>query len=287
VHAKNITRGLVGVVGIWITAGLALPLVNVLKAFSPEQLMCVRGLMTAVCAFCILRGRVFPVNSYTILSGLGFAGGCLGLYHGIRELGPSLTIIFFTTAPIVNFGIAWYKGKHVSFAAIGSLVVMLGGVVSALQPWSSGNTITKPGVFWCTFGTVSGALFYEALAKAKGSKLVRCFWQAGVVAIVGFFGSLVLAPQILIPDFATTLIVIEFALMGGFLYFLSNIEAFDNLPVEIASVLAQGETPAVILVSGLLLGERLTLYQWLGVIVALCGAVYLSHWISNQKQVKL
>lgn len=284
-HRKSIARGLLGVVGIWITAGLALPFVNVLRSFTPEQLMFIRGLMTAMFAILIVKGRVFPTNRYTILSGLGFAFGCLGLYHGIRELGPSMAIIIITTAPVVNFLIAWIRGRHVSLAAIASLTLMIGGVMFALHPWSSNTTLTVRGVAWSIFGTISGALYYEALSKAKGDRLVRCFWQATIVSLVALFGTLISKPEIIVPDFKTNLLLLAFALMGGFLYFLANIEAFDNLPTEIASVLAQGETPAVIIMAGVLIGEKLNLSQWLGVGVALFGAGYLSHWISKQQRV--
>lgn len=284
-HEKNIARGLIGVIGIWITAGLALPFVNVLRSFTPEQLMFVRGLMTATFAILIVRGKVFPVDRYTLLAGVGFAFGCLGLYHCIRELGPSLAIIIFTAAPVVNFLIAWGKGRHVSLAAVGSLVVMLGGIVCALHPWSSATPLTIKGVAWSIFGATSGALYYEALSKAKGDRLARCFWQAAVVAVIALLGFLISGTQFNAPDIKMSLLLIAFALMGGFLYFLANIEAFDNLPTEIASVLAQGETPAVIIMAGVLLGEKLSFFQWVGVVIALLGAGFLSRWISNQQRV--
>lgn len=284
-HGEKIARGLLGVVGIWITAGLALPFVNVLRSFSPEQLMFVRGLTTAIFAVLIVKGKVFPIDQYTLLSGVGFAFGCLGLYHGIRELGPSLAIIIITTAPVVNFLFAWGRGRHVSFAAIGSLVVVLAGVVIALHPWSSSTTLTMKGVAWSLFGGTSGALYYEALSKAKGTRLTRCFWQALVVALIAISGSVISGSVAQVPEFKTMLLLAAFALMGGFLYFIANIEAFDNLPTEVASVLAQGETPAVIIMAGVLLGEKLSLSQWTGVGIALFGAGYLSRWISNQQKV--
>lgn len=56
-------------------------------------------------------------------------------------------------------------------------------------------------------------------------------------------------------------LVVGFAFVGGFLYWISNLLAFENLPTTEASVLAQGETPAVILGAGFLLGERVTPIQ--------------------------
>jgi hypothetical protein len=71
--------------------------------------------------------------------------------------------------------------------------------------------------------------------------------------------------------------VVGFAIVGGFLYFLANLVAFSNLPQVVAAVLVQGETPAVILMAKVLLGEQLNRLQWLGVLIALLGAGYLSY----------
>jgi len=62
----------------------------------------------------------------------------------------------------------------------------------------------------------------------------------------------------------------------NFLYFLSIIFAFDYLETEVASVLAMGETPAVILGAGVLLGEKMSVVQWGGVIIALLATAALS-----------
>ncbi len=46
-HLKHKTLvGLVALVGVWLTAGNALPLVNILKMFTPEQLLAARGLLS-------------------------------------------------------------------------------------------------------------------------------------------------------------------------------------------------------------------------------------------------
>lgn len=70
--------GLLGVLGIWLTAGLALPFVNVLKAFTPEQLMVFRGFMTAAMAFIGLRGIVGKVDKFTWLIALTLPFATLG-----------------------------------------------------------------------------------------------------------------------------------------------------------------------------------------------------------------
>lgn len=293
-NRKKTLLGLAGIVGIWLTAGIALPFVNILRAFTSEQLMFARGSMTALLALILVRGKIFPVNRHAFLTGLAFAGGCLGLYHGIRELGASLTIVIITAAPVVNFAIAWYKGRPVSRTAIVSLVIILVGITVALQPWSATTRLTTLGIFWSCFGTISGALFFEALVKAQAGRQLSikekfrlCFWQALVVGLVGLAGTLFSHTTTWVPNRANFTKILCFALIGGFLYFLSYIEAFAHLPIDAASVLAQGETPAVIIGAGFLLGERMSVSQWLGVALALYGTWYLAHWLQKKEKKEL
>jgi len=83
-HRKTLL-GLFGVLGIWLTAGLALPFVNVLDMFTPEQLMVFRGFLTALMAFIGLRGAIGRVDRYTYLIALTLPFATLGLFKGIRH----------------------------------------------------------------------------------------------------------------------------------------------------------------------------------------------------------
>jgi hypothetical protein len=65
VHHEKTWLGLLGILGICGTAGLALPFVNVLTMFTPEQLMVVRGFLTAAIALIALRGTLGHVDKYT------------------------------------------------------------------------------------------------------------------------------------------------------------------------------------------------------------------------------
>lgn len=281
--------GLLGIVGIWITAGLALPFVNVLRELSAPQLMAARGLVTAALAYALLRGVVWEPDRATLGMAASFALACLGLYMGIRAWGASPTIVIVTATPLVNFAVATWRGRTVSGAAIASLLLTLAGVLIALRPWDaqllrSGEHL-RAGLAWSVFGALLNGAFYEFLARARSTpRLERCFWQAVAVLVVGVVGSASASWQPALQDGRLLAWLVGFAFVGGFLYFLANIEAFDHLPTDVASVLAQGETPAVILMASLLLGERLSASQWVGVLLALSGAWYLSHWLTAAPQ---
>ncbi|MES3005769.1 MAG: EamA family transporter [Patescibacteria group bacterium] len=271
----HVSLGLLGVIGIWLTAGLALPFVNVLKSQTPEQLLAMRGWLTAILAFLLLRGRVATTDKYTYLIALCVPFASLGLFKGIREWGAGPTIIIIATTPAVNFFIAWIFGKKVSTAPIICFCLMLSGIIAAR--WNGNFNMT--GLLWSLLATATNGILYELIVRAKSSSMHRCFWGSVGIGTIGVIGSLDASWSAVNENAELRLAIIAFAFVGGFLYWLANLVAFDNLPVEVASVLAQGETLAVIIVAGILLGEKLSPLQWGGVIVALIATGYLSRWV--------
>lgn len=275
-HRKTLL-GLFGVLGIWLTAGLALPFVNVLNMFTPPQLMVFRGFLTAAMALIGLRGVIGRADKYTCLIALTLPFATLGLFQGIRHWGAGPTIIIITATPLVNLVIGVFLGRRVSSASIIGLVLVLTGVVMAR--W--GGHFQWAGFAWTLFGTIMNGILYEFFARAKTTSLQKCFWGCIGMGVLGLILSANASwMPIAEPKFA--LLVLGFAFVGGFLYWIANLLAFENLPTTEASVLAQGETPAVILGASVLLDEHLTSVQWVGVLVALYGAWYLSRWLSKQ-----
>lgn len=274
---RKILLGLFGVLGIWLTAGFALPFVNILDMFTPTQLMVFRGFLTAGMAFIGLRGVLGHVDKYTYLIALTLPFVTLGLFEGIRHWGAGPTIIIITATPLVNLVIGAFLGRRISPASIVGLVLVLLGV--AVARW--GGEFQWAGFAWTLFATIMNGILYEFFARAKTSSLQKCFYAhigmgiLGLVLSAGGSWSAIAEPKLI-------LLVLGFAFVGGFLYWIANLMVFDNLPTTEASVLVQGETPAVILGAIILLGERFTLVQLVGVGIALYGEWHLSHWLAKQ-----
>lgn len=277
-HRKTLL-GILGILGIWLTAGLALPFVNVLSMFTPSQLMVFRGFLTAVMALIGLRGTIGRVDKYTYLIALVLPLATLGLFQGIRHWGAGPTIIIVTGTPLVNLFIGLILGRRVSSASIIGLVLVISGVVTA--QW--GGEFQLVGFAWSLFGAVMNGIVYELLGYAKSNSLQKCFWGAigmGTLGLVLSLSASVSWAPIAEPRVA--LLVLGFAFVGGFLYWIANLLAFENLPITEASVLAQGETPAVIIGASIMLGEHLSIIQWVGVAIALYGSWYLTRWLTKQ-----
>lgn len=272
--------GIVAIVGVWVTAGVALPFVNRLTQFTPEQLLAARGLLTSAMAFILARGKVLRVDRYTLYIAIAMPLASLGLYKGIRAWGAGPTIIVITTTPVLNFAFTAMKGRKVQREAMISLSLILGGVIMAR--W--GGRFDLYGLGWSLFGTVFNAILYELFAKARASPFQKCFWAMLGTAVVGILMSIHANWHQLEGRHTLQATLLIFAIVGGLLYWLANLFAFQYLPKDLASVLAQGETPAVIAASYILLPERLTPFQWIGVIVSLGGAWYLGQWLAKRQE---
>ena len=235
--------------------------------------------MTATFAFILLRGKIGKVDKYTYCLAGTLPFATLGLYNGIRHWGAGPTMILLTTTPLINFAFGVYSGKKPSGAAVGSLFLLLSGVSMAL--W--GGSWNWIGFSWTIFATLLSGILYECFARAKSKPLEKCFYSASAMGTLGLVVSLAMDAswtQTCEPNTMMTLVL--FAFIGGFLYWMANLLAFENLPVAEASVLAQLETPAVILGESLFLGKYLLGYQWIGVTIALCGGSLLALWLAKQ-----
>ena len=276
---RNTTLGLLGILGIWLTAGLALPFVNVLKMFTTPQLMIFRGFITAAMTFVVLRGDIWRVDKYTYLAALTMPFATFGLFKGIRTWGAGPTIVIITATPLVNLVIGAFLGRRITRATVTGLTLMLSGVVMAR--W--GGTFQWVGFLWAVFGTIANGILYEFFARAKAELLKICFWVCVGMGMGGFALS-THASWEPIANREILILVVGFAFVGGFIYWMSNLLAFKHLPTNEASVLAQGEAPAVILGAMFLLEEHFTLIQWAGVAMALYGAWYLKRLLKKQTQ---
>ena len=276
---QNRRRGLIAAFFISVTAGVSLPMVNVLKMFTPAELLVVRGILTALIALIVTRGNVRITDRSTVGVALTMPLAALGLYEGSRAWGTIPTIILITATPVVNFLISVCAGKKVYLSTVAGLAAVIGGVIVA--GWHT--RFSAAGLGWSLFGAFFNGIMYEFLPRAKAEPYQRCFWACLGIGVVGMLFSLHASWTGLSQPLPLALLVL-FAFVGGFLYWMSNVIAFDELPKDEASVLAQGETIAVIIGAILMAHEHLTALQLIGIIVAIGGVIHVGRSVPKNQE---
>lgn len=265
-------------VGIWASAAIAFPMVNLFQQLSTSELMMVRGGTTMVITLGLFGRRISWAGRSILIFSTLFGFAALSFYSGIRAWGINPTAVVLTVTPIVNIAAKKWRGKTIDTYVYVSLTVLLVGVAIALNPWQT--VFNAAGFTWSVAAILLAGVGLEVLAGTTGvDPYSRTFWLALVMFAIG---ATVTAYDGTLPFHAMTWTTREagqlagFGILGGFVYFLSYIIAFDKLKTEVASVLAMGETPAVIVSAQLLLGEHLSGTQWSGVVIALSATTFLS-----------
>lgn len=269
------TAGVLAALGISVTAAIALPLVNIFKELTTPELMIVRGGVTAVVVLPLFWRHVTRPSKRIITFSILFAMATLALYAGIRTWGASPTLVVITATPVVNIAAKIWRGQKVERRVYICLAFLIIGVSVALNPFQAAfNTL---GLLLSVVATVIAGIAFEVLGAEKGvDSYNKSFWLAVITVGVGTLvsitsGHLPFGQEVW--SVWRVLALIGFGVTGGFLYYLSSIIAFEKLKTEVASTLAMAETPAVIVGARLMLGEKLSLIQWAGVLLAL-GATF-------------
>lgn len=277
--------GVLAALGISVTAAIALPMVNVFKSMEPSELMVVRGGVTGVLIALVITKHVSVPSKHMIKFSVLFSLATLALYAGIRAWGASPTLVVLTTTPVVNIAAKLTRGQTVDGRVYTCLAGLLLGVMIALNPWQSDFDIW--GLTFSVAATLLAGVGFEVLAGEKGiDPYNKSFWLAVITVVVGLVATLAgghlpfMHQEWSIPH---VFALVGFGVTGGFAYYLANIVAFEKLKTEVASTLAMAETPAVIVGAWLMLGETLTLIQWIGVVIALGATATLSTIEARQK----
>lgn len=276
--ANGTVIGVLAALGISVTAAIALPLVNVFTGLTTGELMVVRGGISCLFIALLLRHRISLATKAVLAFSCLFGLANFGLYQGVRAWGASPTIVIVTLAPVVNILAKWWRGEKVESRVILSLAGLIAGVCIALNPWETAFNFA--GFAWSAGATLVVGIGFEILRTTKDlDPYSKSFWigiamvTIGTVTTIGG-GRFPLSEEVWTWQHALALVGYGFT--GGFLYILVNVIAFEKLETEVASTLAMGETPAVIVGAWLMLGERLSVVQWLGVLIALGATMALS-----------
>ncbi len=275
---KSPRTGVFAALGGCVCTGIASPLVSFLKVYRTEEMLLVRGLFAVIGALVLLHLRPRLPGWRLLASALLLGGATWTYYQAMRAWGVDLTMVVLTTSPLGNFLIQRVvHKKRVRRSARWALLGVVAGAVLALQPWH--GDMNWAGFAWSLGSVAFTGAGFDLLSTSEGGPVDRVFWYGLVYALGG--AALCVANGR--PPFAGTDIVGRDAFLlaifatAGALTYVCNIYTFDNLRIEVASVLNASQVMAAIIGAWFLMGEYLSYDRLAGAALSFGSATWLSY----------
>lgn len=238
----------------------------------PFAILSVRGRWGLVWAN---RGRILA------MAFVGVAGTQLVYFASIQRIAVGTAILIEYMAPLLLVAVAWARSRKAPKAVvlIGS-VVALGGLVLVVSP--GGGTLDPLGVLFAVLAMIGCAMYYVVAAQPSNGLPAVALAAFGLVigaAILAFAGLVRLVPFTMeftsvnlfgnvVPWWLPMLII---GVVSTAVAYASSITASEMLGSRLASFAGLLEVVAATFFAWLLLGENLTIAQFIGGALILVG----------------
>jgi drug/metabolite transporter (DMT)-like permease len=211
----------------------------------------------------------------SLLAGTANGFGMVFFFLGLSRLPASITAMIFSLSPLAVLALLALRGEKFTYRQIIRLSLGIGGVYLLVGPDGAAGNIDWLGVFF-VLGTVLLAAVHMSLLQwfltDYPSRSVTLYVVSMMAAVsAGLW--LVQGTPWENPGRFGWLAVILLAVVSTYISRLSLFAAVRSLGSGQMALLLPAETLLTVVWSVLFLGERLTLWQWLGGILILSSAV--------------
>ena len=240
-------------------------------------------------------GTLFPIslsgNNYLYLGLSGIIGYVIGdtfLFESFLLIGPRLSMLIMTSAPIFSAILAWiFLKEHLSFLEVLAMVITLSGigwVVSEKKDDEKKSQKRKIllGVLFATVGSLRHAtgLLFSKLGLQGGISTISANLIRISAAAIFVFGFSIISGVFLkdikkMRDKKALLEIGSGSLVGPVLGVILSLEAINHTSIGIASTLMSLSPVILIPVSHYFYKEKITLRTIIGTLVAILGAAWL------------
>jgi drug/metabolite transporter (DMT)-like permease len=277
---KNLSLGLLGILGIWLTMGM-MPIAELLGLTALEA-----TLLRGSSGFIILGGLMLfyrrlvswpDWNTARVV--VLFALATLCLFQATTSWGASFMALFLDLAVLVPLAFAWWRGVGITRGTWFALTLAIVGTSLALR-LTYGGVFSLTGFAWSIGALLCNGLFIVYASQATQNNWTKVFWMSAVLVLIG----LPSLPEHPLFDAAssTGLLLMAFAIMTGMLNFLAGFIAFRHLSPVTVGVMVLGVTPSIMLSSYLILGRSLGPDQLLGVGLTLAAVLWFGQNLRQQ-----
>jgi drug/metabolite transporter (DMT)-like permease len=258
--------------------------------FPPMTLGAIRFAIAIIILFIMYRvgsRETLQISDLPCLAGSGLAGVTFYFFcenNGVALVTASEASIIVASIPVLTMACEWFAAKLRRTGAprlgrrrwLGVLISVAGVVMVAKVSFSVSGSIAGyvymggAALCWVAYGFLTRPLFGR-----KRSRIYIVFWQ-------NFFGFLGFLPFAVLeygnwaaPSAPVLFHVLFLAICCSALGYWLYAHALEVLGVSVSSVFIN-LIPVVTVIAGFfILGDRLTLFQWAGAALVLCG-VYLT-----------
>ncbi|MBO7208317.1 MAG: EamA family transporter [Clostridia bacterium] len=256
--------------------------------FSSPQMTFVRAIVSFVCMFLyiLIRDRsLFKTNAKELLlfmgSGLAFYFTATCYFLSMQLTSVSTAVVLMYTAPIfVMIYSVTFLGEKLSKTKLVALVAMIAGCgfVSGIIGGLEFNTL---GIFVGFMSGISYAVYniFTKIQMQKGINPVKanlyCFLFSVIASL--FMSEPFRIPEIIISSPAVTFcLCIGMGIVSCILPYFLYSTALKYIPAGTASSLAIIEPMSATLLSVIILGEQISLYQVAGIVLIIVAVFLLS-----------
>lgn len=263
-----------------------------IKAFadgvSPSVLVTLRGLVgaAALLGFCALTRRLWripfgPAMGLLAVCGPLFGAQILAYFAAMERTGAQLAVIVAHVYPVFVIALVWLQTRKAVSRGVMLVCVMLSVGIS-LVAGGAGGGASPLGIGLALLSAAGYAVYFvcgERWVHRVGAITAAGLVTLGSAVSVGLFAVLTGANFAIdangwVAVTAQGLILIPIGIGGA----LNAIRHLGPVPMSLLGLL---EPVAAILLAALLLGERLTAPQWVGVAVVLAACAALP-WVTRE-----
>jgi drug/metabolite transporter (DMT)-like permease len=243
----------------------------------------------------IVIGAFFPSESLYVwlLLGLsGIIGLALGdgfLFLAYMKIGPRMSMLLMSLAPIVTTASAWILlGETLSIFKIIGIAITIGGVsfvIMEKRPAHHQFKVTTMGVLFGLGGMLGQAIQLVMAKEAMGhmvseniplsASLIRLMWGTSAVWFVAVIGGKVARTLRSVTDKKFVHFVILATIFGPFLGIWASYIAIQYADLGVASTLMSLSPLFLIPISRIVFKERITVVSVVGTVVAMVGVAIL------------
>ncbi len=222
------------------------------------------------------------------LLGSGIPFGLTGVFYSqsLETLNASLAIIFLFQFVWIGTLLEWmlYKKKPTATKLVSIAILLIGSGLAANLLSNNEMTLSWEGMGW---GLLS-ALTFTSFIFLSGSvgKDVPPVQKSALLSTGALIVVLIMLPPVFLLDMTILAGVAPYGLVLGFFGAVLPPLLFSigmpHVGPALGTILTASELPVAVSMSALVLGEPVSIFQWLGVLIILLG-IAVGNWTQTKK----